>query len=119
MSNYYSTHFVITFWGKGSGISFSKSIVRQLGYPTYISIRVTEDLTSLAVVPSEANEVLSFRVPEKLFVQRPVFRIYSKSFLNAVMAANQLDRSATYQCEGRYNPDQNAVVFTLADMKLK
>ncbi len=119
MGNYYSNRLTATFSGSNNAIVFSKAVVRTLGYPAFVSIRVTEDLTSLAVVPSEAKEVLSFRVPEKLFEQKPVFRIYSKPFLDSVMPINHLERMGTYICEGRYNPEQNAVIFPLANMMLK
>ncbi len=119
MGNYYSNRLTATFSGSNNAIVFSKAVVRTLGYPAFVSIRVTEDLTSLAVVPSEAKEVLSFRVPEKLFEQKPVFRIYSKPFLDCVMPINHLERMGTYICEGRYNQDQNVVVFSLANMMLK
>ncbi len=117
MANYYSNKLVIIFLGDRNGIGFSKSIIRVLGYPSFISIKVTEDFSSLAVVPCEAKEVLSFRVPEKLFERKPGFRIYSQKFLDTAMSVHKLERKKSYQCVGHYNEEQNAVVFTLADMK--
>ena len=114
MESLNSASYRITLGEKGSTLYISKSVVRAVGVPNYISLRVNESNDSLIITPCDEKQVLSFKVPEHLFNNQNVkMRIYSQRFVSEMMAANGLDVQITCSFYGRYIPGQNCVVFPI------
>lgn len=76
-------------------------IIKSLGYPKHVCLRINESNRSFAIIPCEANDVMSFKIPEKLFTDsKCVFRINSKSFLISLVLKYNLDPTFVYSCKG-------------------
>ncbi len=65
----------ISFLGKDHVITVSRDVVRALGKPEYVRILKNEDKNTIAFQACDEKELLSFKVPEKLFTKgtRPAF----------------------------------------------
>ena len=51
-------------------------------------------------IPCEAKDVMSFKTPEKLFIDsKCVFRIYSKGFMINLLLKYNLDPTFVYSCK--------------------
>lgn len=97
-------------------ISISKGVIRALGEPSHVSIKVNDTNDSISVFPCDEDDAMAFRVPEKLLSDhRCVMRINSKGFVHSIMQANDLDISRTYTIAGEFLKDKNTAVFSLAD----
>ena len=71
-----------SFYGKEFRIHFAKDILRVLGKPHYICIKVNKDLSSFIITPCEGKMNMSFHVPESLFSENGVkMRIGSQGFV--------------------------------------
>ena len=93
-----------------------KDVIRALGNPSHVSFKVSDAYDSISVFPCDEDDVMSFKVPEKLFTdKRCVMRISSKKFVHGLMQANDLDITRTYTLPGEYLEDINTAVFSLAD----
>ena len=101
-------------------ITIGKDIVRTLGFPTHVCLRINETNHSFAIIPCKEDDVMSFKVPEKLFTEsRCVFRLYSKQFVLNLILKYDLDPCGVYECNGAHSPKINAVIVSLADDNLK
>lgn len=90
-------HLNITVKGARNRIYISKDVIRALGIPPYVCIKVNEDMSSLAIQPGEEKEYMSFKVPEKLFdSHKHEFTVHSKSFVYTLLSANKLDTAKNY-----------------------
>ena len=106
----------LTLQGARCCISISKGVIRALGEPSHISIKVSDNHDSLSVFPCDENDVMAFRVPTKLFLDHKcVMRINSKRFVHGIMMANDLDIAKTYVLAGNYLKEKNAAVFSLTE----
>jgi len=95
-------------------INIGKDVVRVLGVPQYVCIKVNEGLSSIAVLPCEEKEYMSVKVPEKLLTDRKTkLRMTSKSYVNQLLTTNGLDPAGTYVFQGVLSGNSNAVVFNL------
>ena len=47
-------------------ITIGKDIVRALGFPKYVGLRINEINNSFAIIPCKEHDVMSFKVPERL-----------------------------------------------------
>lgn len=107
----------ISIQGFRNAICVGKDVIHALGEPTHICLRINEDYSSLAISPCEPNEVLSFKVPERIFVDRHVVcRIHSKQFVKGLLSTNGLESEKTYAIKGSYSPQNNTAVFDFADL---
>ena len=107
----------ISVQGLRNAICVGKDVIHALGDPTHICLRINEDYSSLAISPCEPNEVLSFKVPERIFVDRHVVcRIHSKQFVKGLLSTNGLESEKTYAIKGSYSPQNNTAVFDFADL---
>lgn len=59
-------HLGIVVFGKQVCISVGKDIIRSLGRPSYICIRINSAFNSVLFKPCEEHDPMSFKVPEKL-----------------------------------------------------
>lgn len=106
----------ISFKGKGNCIRIGKSVVRLLGNPSYISIKVNDALDTVVVFPCDEDEVMSFKVPQNLFLSHEhSMRIHSKRFVHTLMEMNQMDTERTYSVVGEYTEAENSMIFRLAE----
>lgn len=107
-------HLNITVKGARNRIYISKDVIRALGVPPYVCIKINEDMSSLAIQPGEEKEYMSFKVPEKLFEShKHEFTVHSKSFVYTLLSANKLDTTKNYPLRGICSQLENAIVFKL------
>ena len=100
--------------GIDNRINIGKDVVRALGIPKFVCIKVNEDLSSIAVLPSEEKEYMSVKVPDKLLIEKKAkLRITSKSYVYQLLTTNGLDPSSTFVFHGVLSSNSNAVVFNL------
>lgn len=93
-------------------IHIGRDVIRALQYPEHICLKVTGNCDSIAVMPSESGEILSFQVPEKFFLRHTcLMRIRSKQFVCMVLEKNKLPVSGTYMLNGTYSASENACIF--------
>ena len=103
-----------------NGITISKGVVKCLGFPTHICLRINERTNSFAIIPCEPDDVMSFKVPEKLLTDHHcVFRIHSKQFMYNLVLKYDLDLANVYTCKGIYSQKMNAVIFSLEPENLQ
>ena len=105
----------ISLLGKEHVISVSRDVVRALGKPDYIRILKNPMLHTLALQACDEKELLSFKVPERLFEKgnSAHFRIYSYSFVGEIISEYHLDYGSRCTFVGNYLEEHNAVVFPL------
>ena len=99
-------------------LTIGKDIIKSLGYPKHVCLRINESNRSFAIIPCEANDVMSFKIPDKLFTDsKCVFRIKSKSFLISLILKYNLEPTCVYSCKGVYSKKLNAVIVSLDESK--
>lgn len=109
---------LITLQGLKGCINIGKDIVRVLGAPAYICLRIAKDQSSIALKACEETDVMSFKVPEKLLFDRHCnLRIFSKRFVCDIMTANGMDTLRTYPITGVYSDKENVVIVPLKGVK--
>ena len=97
-----------------STITIGKDIVKSLGFPTHVCIIINDKNKSFAIIPCEADDVMSFKVPDKLLTDHHcVFRLHSKEFLLNLILKYDLNPNSVYECRGRYYPNVNAIIVSL------
>ena len=102
--------------GTKSCMGIGKGVIRALGNPDYVSFSVSDAHDSISVFPCDEDDVMSFKVPERLFSDvNCTMRINSKQFVHRIMKSNDLDVSRTYTLSGEYIEDMNSAVFSLTD----
>lgn len=106
----------LTLQGARCCISVSKGVIKALGKPSHVSIKISDNHDSLSVFPCDEDDVMAFRVPVKLFTDHKcVMRINSKRFVQGIMKTNQMDISKTYVLSGEYLEEKNTAVFSLVE----
>ena len=104
----------MTLQGAYNCIGIGKGVIRALGTPSHISLKISDNNDSLSIFPCDEDDVMAFRVPEKLLIDhRCVMRISSKRFVHGVMHSNNMDTTRTYILSGEYIKDKNIAVFSL------
>ena len=82
-------------------MTISKDVVKCLGFPTHICLRINETANSFAIIPCEPEDVMSFKVPEKLLTDHHCdFRIHSKPFILNLVLKYNLNLESVYTCKG-------------------
>lgn len=106
----------MTLQGARNCISIGKGVIRALGEPSHVSLKISDNHDSLSVFPCDEDDVMAFRVPVKLLVDHHcVMRINSKRFVHGIMRSNGMDITRTYTLSGEYLKDKNIAVFSLVD----
>ncbi len=106
----------MTLQGGRNCISIGKGVIRALGTPTHVSIKISDTHDSLSIFPCDEDDIMAFRVPVKLFKDHKcVMRINSKRFVHGIMRTNDLDITKTYVLSGEYLADANTAVFSLTE----
>jgi len=97
-------------------ISVGKGVIKALGTPSHVSLKISDTHDSISVFPCDEDDIMSFKVPAKLFCNHScVMRINSKRFVHGIMKANNLDISRTYTLPGEYLEEKNIAVFSLVE----
>lgn len=106
----------MTLQGARNCISIGKGVIRALGKPSHVTLKISDTNDSISVLPCDERDIMSFRVPAKLFTDhRCVMRINSKRFVHGIMKMNELDISKTYTLSGSYLEEKKTAVFSLTD----
>lgn len=109
-------HPTLSFQGKRNTINIGIDVIRMLGEPKAICLLQNMKNYSVAVVPCNPTDVLSFKVPEKFLLDRnSKFCIHSKQFVKGIMRSSGLNPEQTYVFSGIYNERNNAVVFFIRE----
>lgn len=107
-------HLELFFLGKHDQISVGKDIVRLLGKPKYVCIRVDKMYKSILLRPCESSDPMSFKVPDNLFDDASnVFRIRSKEFVEFILQVNGLEPKQSYSFKGKYLAEHNSVIVPM------
>ena len=106
-----------SFYGKDYCVHFDRDTIRALGCPRYIVIKVKKDMTSFIVLPAEAKEAMSFRVPQNLFEGNVKMRIHSQGFVVDMFEKNNWNINASYRVEGKFLPQNQVALFELKNAK--
>lgn len=102
--------------GAGYRISIGKGVIRALGMPSHVSVKVSDTFDSLSVFACDEDNIMAFRVPSKLFKDsRCCMLIHSKQFVHGIMRLNGFDVTKSYLFTGEYLADKNIAVFPLMD----
>lgn len=97
-------------------ISIGKGVIRALGEPSHVSLKISDTNDSISVFPCDEDDEMAFSVPKKLLTDHKcVMRINSKRFVHGIMKSNDLDTSRTYTLTGEYLENKNIAVFSLVD----
>ena len=105
---------ILTIKSLRNKIYVGKDIVLVVGAPRYVCVKINEDMSSLAIQPGYEKEYMSFKVPEKLFLSHKCeFTINSKSFVNDLLKANNLDPTKNHPITGVYSEKTNSVIFKI------
>lgn len=103
---------LISVKGGRNRIYIGKDVIRALGIPHYVCIKINENKSALAILPGEEKEYMAFKVPEKLFANHKIdFTIHSKSFVYDLLSLNGLDTTKNHTVQGVYFKNANAVIF--------
>lgn len=104
----------ISFQGAWNVIRIGKGVVKVLGEPEYICLRVNERMDILAIRPCGPCDQMSFKVPPD-FTKRTerLFRIISKRFVRSFLEQNHLNPDITYSVDGEYSEADHAVFFDM------
>lgn len=106
----------MTLQGARNCLSIGKGVIRALGEPSHVSLKISDTHDSLSVFPCDEDDIMAFRVPVKLLVDHHcVMRINSKRFVHGIMKTNNMDITRTYTLSGEYLKDKNTAVFSLSD----
>lgn len=104
--------------GSWYSIRIHKSIIRALGSPEYISLRINESIPSIAILPCKSTDFMSFKVPDDFAGNKKVdFKIYSKGFVIGILEKCRLDTEACYIICGKHLGNKNAIVFNVKTAK--
>ena len=113
-----SVRLSFSIYGVKDSLNISRDVIRILGFPNYVSIRIKEK-NHFAVVPSDVKEQMSFSVPKNLFTTKSgQFRITSKGFVTTILARNNLDKNVTYIVKGSYSEKENVVFFNMENHRI-
>ncbi len=114
-----SANLRISLYGRKHVLQIGKDVVRVLGAPPYLAVRINQEMDSLLIESAMEKHKLSFKVADDLYVNgNRQMTITSTSFISGIMIRNALDMKETYQVEGVYSEKNNAVVFNLKDARM-
>jgi hypothetical protein len=106
----------LTISGMRNELSIGRNVIRVLKQPKYVCFRVNKSKNSIIIFPCEYADPMSYKVPGDVILHRHNnLRIYSKEFVQSLLAANQLDNDSTYTINGKYYLEKNLVRFDFCD----
>lgn len=110
---------LISITGRKNRVYISRDVVHLLGGPSHICLYMKEGYDSIAIGPCDGKNVMSFKVPEKIYEgKKGDFTINSRQFVMDVLRINKLSSDFTYRIMGQYLEDKNMVTFHLCDAQI-
>ena len=104
----------ITLQGREGAIGIRKNIVKALGSPRYVSLRISYKNKSLLLLPCDQKDVMSYEMPHDFLNGRHVnFRIYSLSFVQDLLRTYGLNSDASYILNGKLSSKIKGIYFPL------
>lgn len=108
----------VSIYGRESMINIGKDVLRVLGAPENICLKINQGMDSFVVMPCEEKDALSFRVPDDfMFNSGRQMKVTSRSFVTGLLAMNNLGTDCTYKISGTYSERNNAVIFNMWDVR--
>ncbi len=109
----------ISIYGRKKVIHIGKDILRLLGGPEFICIRINKEMDSLVISPCGSKELISFKVPQDImFNSDRMMRVSSRSFVSGILTMNNMSDRVTYKITGIYLEKDNAVAFRISDARV-
>lgn len=107
----------ISIYGRINAIHIGKDVLRVIGAPSHICLKINREMDSFAVMPCEPTEPMAFRIPDGImFSNRKQMKVTSQSFVIGLLSVNGLEVGHTYKISGIYSENNNAVVFHMSDI---
>ena len=107
----------ISMQGPWSAIRIGKGVIKTLGNPEYICLRVNAKRNVLAIRPCGPGDKMSFKVPPDLMDRKGIqFRIYSKQFVRSFLAWNGLSPDSCCCVDGEYSETDHAIFFDMSKL---
>lgn len=104
----------ISISGFRRSIIVGRGVVKALGDPNYVGLRVNKKLDSMLLFAAEPSDPMSFQVPRDFGIRDGcIFRIISKDFVRSITLHNGLDNNKNYTIPGKYMRNNNAIVFNI------
>lgn len=117
--NKYRAKLDISIYGRKKAIHIGKDILRLLGGPEFICIRINKEMDSLIISPCGGKELISFKVPQDImFNSDRMMRVSSRSFVSGILTMNNMSDRVTYKITGIYLEKNNAVAFKISDARV-
>jgi len=108
----------VSIYGRESVINIGKDVLRVLGAPENVCLKVSQGMDSFVVMPCEEKDALSFHVPDDFMCNsRRQMKVTSRSFVTGLLAMNDLETEHTYKISGTYSEKNNAVIFNMSDIR--
>lgn len=108
----------VSIYGRESALNIGKDVLRVLGAPKDVCLKVSQRMDSFVVMPCDESDVLSFHVPDDFMLNsHRMMRVISKSFVTGLLAMNDLEIDHTYNICGTYSGKNNAVIFNMSDTR--
>ena len=108
----------VSIYGRESALNIGKDVLRVLGAPKDVCLKVSQRMDSFVVMPCDESDVLSFHVPDDFMLNsHRMMRVISKSFVTGLLAMNDLEIDHTYNISGTYWEKNNAVIFNMSDIR--
>ncbi len=112
-----SARIVFTIAGKKKRMHFAKDVIRVLGGPTFVCLKVNQEFDAFLITPCDSKQYMSFQVPYNYLLEpTKEMDVVCKSFVDTLLTKNGLDINETYLISGTYIEKNNAVVFQMADV---
>ncbi len=108
----------VSIYGRESVINIGKDVLRVLGAPENVCLKVSQGMESFVVMPCGEKDVLSFHVPDDFMSNsRRQMKVTSRSFVTGLLAMNDLETDHTYKISGAYSEKNNVVIFNMSDIR--
>ena len=109
----------MTIYGKRERVHLTKDVIRVLGVPNYICVKVNNEWNSIVVMPCADKEYLSFKVPNGILLgENKKMEFRSKAFTDTLLERNGLEQQGTYIVPCLYLERHNVLVFDFKDVEL-
>ena len=73
----------VSIYGRESALNIGKDVLRVLGAPKDVCLKVSQRMNSFVVMPCDENDVLSFHVPDDFMLNsHRMMRVISNCFLS-------------------------------------
>ena len=98
-------------------IHIGKDVLRVIGTPSHICLKINKEMDPFAVMPCEPAEPMAFKLPEDIMLNtRKQMKVTSQSFVIGLLPINGLGSEYTYKISGIYSENNNAVFFNMSDV---